>query len=958
MAPFAPDPSQHDVLAHDAGPLLVRGGAGTGKTAILRERFHQLLTDGANPDRVALVVGSRRARDEARRVLLRRLPGSVPSLRVSTVHGLAYQVVSARYHDLKYDTPPIILAAGEQFAKVQELLAGEEPGRWPAYGGMVRLRGFADEVRQFVLRAQEALVTPEEIEAAAEGRGLGGWRELAGFLRRYLQVLDAENAVDFAGLVEQAAVAAEIGEPMYDHVLVDDYQDTTFGAERLLASLRPRTLVVAGNPEAHVFSFQGTTAIPLLRFEERFKGAGRVELQTNHRADGVDLEAWTALHTSEEHAGVARELRRVHLRDGVSWSDLAVIVRRQGPHLGGLLRALDDAGIPRHVPESGLALAAEPATVPFSLALRWVARPIERDALAEPMLTSELGGLSPATARGLLRAARAEGRPPRDAVELRGGLVDAEKDRLDALEEALGRAEAASASVIDAFRALWERLTYSARLVAEADTSAEARRDLDAVVAFARAVERAGGSADTSVLAFVDLLDAGEGGPGVAGIGEAGADAVQVLTAHGATGMEFDTVVLVGAVEGDFPSLYRPEPMFDLATLEGAGTRSERMRERLADERRLFASVLGRARRRIVFTASDPHGGEEGARSRFVDERGISWSPVRLATPDAVSVSEASTAWRRSLADATLPAAERLAAIDGLLALGVRPERWWFQRDWTSTGRPLHETLRLSFSRLEKLENCELQFVLGEELGLSKRGGYQAWVGKLVHELIERCEKGEIERSLDALVAALEAEWQDVPFPSRAISAAFKKMAVEKMLPNWFESFGSLPAVEGGTEVGFEFEFEGATVSGKIDRIGPHDNGFRITDFKTGNPDRAPRAAESLQLGIYYLGVTRAGELERFRPVRAVDLSFLRGHWKTGETVTQAWPVSPAGEEEYQARIHERLAELIERIRQLDETGTYRPDPAAQCYFCDFKPLCSLYPEGQPLFPIQETAAT
>jgi hypothetical protein len=97
-----------------------------------------------------------------------------------------------------------------------------------------------------------------------------------------------------------------------------------------------------------------------------------------------------------------------------------------------------------------------------------------------------------------------------------------------------------------------------------------------------------------------------------------------------------------------------------------------------------------------------------------------------------------------------------------------------------------------------------------------------------------------------------------------------------------------------------------------------------------------------------------APELERFRPIRAVDLSFLRGHWKTGEIPPHAWPVSPTGEEDYQRRIRERLSELIERIRELDRRGSYRPNPAAECYFCDFKSLCSLYPEGQPLFPMQE----
>ena len=64
--------------------------------------------------------------------------------------------------------------------------------------------------------------------------------------------------------------------------------------------------------------------------------------------------------------------------------------------------------------------------------------------------------------------------------------------------------------------------------------------------------------------------------------------------------------------------------------------------------------------------------------------------------------------------------------------------------------------------------------------------------------------------------------------------------------------------------------------------------------------------------------------------------------------------VVPLGPE-YQARMRERLSALIARIRELDDSGTYRPNPAADCYFCDFKSLCSLYPEGQPVFPVPET---
>jgi superfamily I DNA/RNA helicase/RecB family exonuclease len=956
---FAPDPDQQRILEHVSGPMLVTGPAGTGKTVALFERFVRLLDDGADPERMVFVVRSRRDRDEVRTRLLAKVDRPLPSLLVTTTQGLAFHVVNARFRELGYREPPQILSAGDQLTKVQELLRGEDPGQWHAYGSLLGLRGFAEQVRDFLRRAQEALVTPADIETRAEAAGLTGWHELATFYRQYLDVLGSMNAVDFAGLVWQASRALEAAGPMFDHVLADDYQDTTIGGDALVLGLGAQDVVVAGDPNRHVFSFQGTTDVPLRTFVERMPKTTEVELSHRHRGDAVSIVAWCTRHTSEEHAGAARELRRIHVEEDVPWGQLAVVVRRQGSHLAALLRALDDAGVPRLVAEGGLSLTSEPAVWPYVLALRWVARPLERNQIVESVLTSELGGISPASARGLLRNARTTGRAAYEALTETGTLTPAEIASLEQLRAALAGAEGVKANVLDAFRALWRGSPYSARLVARADDARTGRGDLDAVVALSNVAARAGSSADPSVEAFVEALETGGTGPGFVTAAEGTPDAVRVLTAHAAAGQEFDTVVVVGAVEGDFPSLTRPEPMFDLGALERRISRSERNRARLEDERRLFGMVLERARRRVVLTASDPHGEEavESARSRFVDEREVAWTNAPAGPFDEpVSVAEAAAAWRRRLSDPKAAAPERLASLDGLLALGVQPSRWWFQHDWTDTGAPLHETIRVSFSRLDRLENCELQFVLGEELGLGRRGGHQAGVGKIVHELIERCERGEIERTLDALVAALNARWDPKAFPSLAVSEAFRQLAIDKMLPNWVDHFGGSPAI--ASEVEFSFEFEGATIVGVIDRIGRLENGgTRITDFKTGKADRAPKAEESLQLGVYYLAVTQDEELAEYRPVRAVDLAYLRGHWRTGEIVDPSWPISETGGEAYQQAVREHLVQLIDHIRTLEATEVYRPNPYANCYFCDFKSLCPLYPEGQPLFPIAEVTA-
>jgi superfamily I DNA/RNA helicase/RecB family exonuclease len=953
---FLPDAQQQGVLSHASGALLVTGRAGTGKTTLLRERFAQLLDQGADPERVALVVGSGRARDEARAALLNRLPASLPGLQVMTIHGLANRILRQRLDTLGDGEPPDVLSAAEQFAKVRELLSGQDAADWPAYGHLLDMRGFADEVRQLLLRAQESMRSPADLIAAAEVRGLHGWNELARFLGEYQAVLDDLNVVDFAALLQRAASAAMSGGPVFDHVLVDDYQDTTIAAEAILRGVRASSLVVAANADAHIFSFQGTTRLPLDRFAQSFQGAGQLELATDHRAtDPIQVVAWSTPHTSEEHGAIARELRRLHVDEGVEWSDLAVVVRRQGSHVGGLLRALDDARIPRAVPERGLSLASEPATLPYVLALRWlVADEPRREELIESVLTSDVVGLSPAAARGLLRVAQHRTGSIASALDVDEGLTADEAVALGAARQVLAKAALfAGMSVQDAFKVLWEDLPSSRRLVTAAET-VEGRRELDTVVTFANAVAEASEDGDASVQAFLEALDAGEHGPGYSPWERSRSDAVRVLTAHGTAGLEFDTVLVAGAVEGNFPSLTRPEPMFDLAVLDRPVSRSERNRERLEDERRLFRMVLGRARRRVVLTCADAHPDTDELSSRTRFSEGLTdWESAPVAPFDEpVSVREAAATWRRQLADRSAPAWRRLAALEGLSALGVDPSRWWYQRDWTETGRPLHEHVRVSYSRLSNLEACELAHVLGDELGLSRPGGYHAWVGKTVHRVIEDVERGHIAKEPRAILAALEERWRPQEFPSRAVSQAFKKLAREHMLRNWFDIYGDKPAL--GIEEYFEFEFEGVTVLGYIDRIGPSlKGGTVITDFKTGKSDRAEPPAQSLQLGIYYLAVQESEALAGFQPVDMVELAFLRGNWRSTAADFRKLPIHRREQEAWQAEMRERLGELIARKKELLDLEVYRPNPYANCRFCDFHSLCPLFPEGQAIFPTE-----
>src|SRR4029453_17309181 len=153
----------------------------------------------------------------------------LPALRVTTIHGLAFSLVSERFAALGYPRPPDVLDAARQFAVVERLLEQERdhPERWPAFGALLGLHGFADEIRQLLLRAAERLLTPEEMQLRAERRGLGGWMEPTRFATRYREKLAGIGALDLAGLLVRASEAATAGPRAFDEVLVDDHQDST-----------------------------------------------------------------------------------------------------------------------------------------------------------------------------------------------------------------------------------------------------------------------------------------------------------------------------------------------------------------------------------------------------------------------------------------------------------------------------------------------------------------------------------------------------------------------------------------------------------------------------------------------------------------------------------------------------------------------------------------------------------
>jgi superfamily I DNA/RNA helicase/CRISPR/Cas system-associated exonuclease Cas4 (RecB family) len=960
--PFEPDGDQARVLTHERGPLLVTGGPGTGKTALLRERFARLVESGTDPERVAFFVLGRRAARETREHLVRRVGRSLADLPVFTVHGFAFRVIGRRFRDLGYAEPPQVLSAPEQYAVVRQMLARENPGAWPEFGSLLAVGGFAQQVADFLLRAQERLLDRNALDAAVRRSDRPAYAEIARFYRRYLDECQARGRVDFAGLLLRTVdlLRKDLSrDESYHHVLVDDYQDATHATEAILQALSAaaESLTVAADPQGHVFSYRGGSREPLARVAERLGCRTNVELRRSYRLagslapleepEGPDgepaqgLEARLFAHPGEEADAVAHELLRHRVEEDVPWQEMAVIIRRYAGYLTSVRHALARHHIPFVVVAEAAAVATEPANRPILDFFRYALHEDPPESLLETVLCSPVAGLDPHDLRDLRRAARLRGL---SLIQ----LVHEESEAIpDRLRQPVGRFRwladelprvAAERGPDGAFFWLWSELPHARRLVEEEGRG----RDLDALAALgnvlSRFVER---RHDATLQEYLDTLDAAEFGPDPwVPPEERHPHAVRILSAHRAHGTEFEVALVAGCLEGEFPSLSHAFPLLDLERLLEPRSGAQRLRERLAEERALFRLAVSRARRRTILYASHSTSARNPRTpSRFVKRLGLPWSPPQEFAPPAASQRAMEAGLRRVLADPDVPSPDRLAAMAALPRVGARPAEWWWGRDWTDPGAPIYpDEVHTSYTRLSTLENCPLQYLYAAELGLDTERSHYMWLGSVIHELVDRVQQGKLPRDEDAVLDALDEAWRPEAFPHRALERQRYRDA-RNMLRRWLRDAELWQMRLVKSEQAFEFPLDGAMIRGRIDAIfETEDGGIRVLDYKTGKttPTRE-ELKEHLQLAAYFLAMREVPELRELGKPSVLELDFLAieafGTFKR-------MPFRPP--EGFDRWAEETLREYLQTIRE----ERFAPSPEAECRNCAFKTVCPVWPQG------------
>ncbi|WP_344589922.1 ATP-dependent DNA helicase [Actinomadura vinacea] len=468
------DERQRRVVEHAGGPMLVLAGPGTGKTTTIVEAVvDRIERRGVDPERVLVLTFSRKAAGELRERITGRLRRTTRTPLALTFHSYAYALLR-RDAVLNEEPPPRLLSGPEQLLEVRRLLEGElaDGARdWPErLRPALATRGFAEELRDFALRAAERGYLPEDLVTVGRTQARDDWTAIGRFMERYAErfAVDPVQTYDYAELIHMAAGLLAADEDAlhrerdaYDAVFVDEYQDTDPAQEALLSRLagEGRDLVVVGDPDQSIYGFRGADVRGILEFPARFptidgdpapvvalrdcRRMGPEVLEASRRiarrlpagvpaaehralrpveppeaagdAIGDEVRAVIADSESQESALVADELRRAHLLDGVPWSRMAVLVRSAVRQVPMLRRALAQAGVPVVVAGDEVPLIAEPAVRPLLVLLRAALKKGYLDELiVEDLLTGPLGG---ADALGMRRLKRAL----RDLEDLSGG---------------------------------------------------------------------------------------------------------------------------------------------------------------------------------------------------------------------------------------------------------------------------------------------------------------------------------------------------------------------------------------------------------------------------------------------------------------------------------------------------------------------------------------------------------
>jgi superfamily I DNA/RNA helicase/RecB family exonuclease len=747
---------------------------------------------------------------------------------------------------------------------------------------------------------------------------------------REISAQDAKLRIDPSELVSRASIHLRNNPDLLDQlrnrfttIMVDEFQESDPAQRELLSLLAGNDVIICADADSAVGRFRGADPDGLAAALDSYRAKeivltnvyrnGKAVFTVGHeyvqgfRGSPVtrkrtvvnENQGFVGVHRfrsgAEESAFIAHQFRSAHLREGISYSDMAVVLRTPGVQASALRRAFSQVGIP--VASELQALAGNPAITPFLLFARVAigAQPLNLDT-AERLLLSEFGGADSISLRRIRRAmitTRPEG-DERSGTQL---LLDAIQDGQlfiegadsvlrvhELLKGAKAIARNKTALADDLLWFIWDNAvtsdgqklanTWRNQALRPGIRGAAADRDLDAMMQLfdsaARFSERfplSGPAAFINEVAQEDIA-----GDVITAKGMR-PDFVEILTVHSAKGRQWDLVAIAGLQEGTWPNLKQRSSLLGAERLVERKRNPDIPRDQLdviaanglmQDEQRLFHVALTRAKQSLFITAVQR---EDEEPSQFFeaievmvnktddDEHVITDVPRPITAPALV-------AELRSQLDGP-KAKEAAALLKAMSTEGIylaNPTSWIGSVP-LSTDAPVIDTDKevvVSPSGAESFVECGVKWFLQNNGGSDGDSTAQV-LGSAIHAFAAKMVQ-EPGTTKEDLISNLESSWKLIDPDSGWVSASHLENAVT-MLEKFVEYHRESKRTVVDAEIRFDVKLGRARIRGSVDRLEVEaDGSLFIIDFKTGGAAISLKEAkENLQLASYQVGIAEGG---------------------------------------------------------------------------------------------------
>ena len=348
------NPDQYDAVVHRGGPLIVVAGAGSGKTRVLTHRIAHLIDSGVHPMRILAITFTNKAADEMRHRVMDLVGPDAKQMWVSTFHAACVRILRSNADRLGFPRTFSIYDSDDSRRLVTNVIRDFDldPKRFPAKQVQSRISLWKNE-----------LITPDR--AGSLDVSNPAYEKIAQVYAEYQKRMKTAGAMDFddllvntVRLLQEFPDVLESYRDRFQHILVDEYQDTNVAQNEIILLLSGvhGNVCIVGDQDQSVYAFRGADTRNLDDFSRAFGGrTTTVILAQNYRSTQKILDAanavishnlgrqpkhlWTdkdggdkvvrfyANDEYDEARFVSSQLKEIHDIDSRHWSEMAVFYR-------------------------------------------------------------------------------------------------------------------------------------------------------------------------------------------------------------------------------------------------------------------------------------------------------------------------------------------------------------------------------------------------------------------------------------------------------------------------------------------------------------------------------------------------------------------------------------------------------------------------------------------------------